>query len=172
MKHLGIILIAAAVFACSQQRTAGPTVTLHPHEEFTGDARGYTSVFLAGTIDMGKAEPWQEEAERLFADKPGSYILYNPRQAEWHPEREGEMDYQVNWELEHLERADWILMNFLPGSQSPITLLELGLHAKSGKLVVVCTPDYFRYDNVRITCHRYGVPLYSSVEAAIDAINQ
>lgn len=171
MKHFWIILIAAALCACSQQNNSSkPTVTLHPHEEFTGDVKGYTSVFLAGTIDMGKAERWQDEAERLFAEKPGSFLLYNPRQAEWHPEIEGEMDYQVNWELEHLESADWILMNFLPGSQSPITLLELGLHAKSGKLIVICTPGYFRYDNVRITCGRYGVPVYSSLETAIEAI--
>jgi len=72
--------------------------------------------------------------------------------------------------MKHLESADWILMNFLPGSQSPITLLELGLHAKSGKLIVVCTPGYFRYDNVRITCLKYGVPMYSSLETAVSAI--
>lgn len=97
-------------------------------------------------------------------------IIFNPRQKEWHPERPGEMDYQVGWELEHLEKADFILMNFLPGSQSPITLLELGLFARSGKLFVICPPEFYRYDNVRITCSRYGVPLHASLEDAIRAI--
>lgn len=129
-------------------------------------------MFLAGTIDMGTAEDWQERAAELFRQKDGSFLLYNPRQAEWHPEREGEMDYQVNWELEHLEKADYILMNFLSGSQSPVTLLEMGLHARGGKLLVVCTPGYFRYDNVRITCQRYSIPLYATLEEAIDTIRR
>ena len=80
------------------------------------------------------------------------------------------MDYQVNWELEHLEDADFILMNFLPDSKSPITLLELGLFAKSGKLYVVCTEGFYRYDNVRITCAKYGVPVYASLTEAIGGI--
>ncbi len=80
------------------------------------------------------------------------------------------MDYQVGWELGHLEKADFILMNFLPGSQSPITLLELGLFARSGKLHVVCPKEYYRYDNVRITCGRYSVPVYASLEEAVTAI--
>ena len=80
------------------------------------------------------------------------------------------MDYQVHWELEHLEKADCILMVFLPGSQSPITLLELGLHARSGKLLVVCTPGFYRYDNVRLTSSRYGVPVYGSLDEALKAL--
>ena len=80
------------------------------------------------------------------------------------------MDYQVNWELEHMEKADYILMVFLDGSSSPITLLELGLHARSGKLLVVCTPGFYRYDNVRLTCARYGVPVYGSIDEAIEAL--
>ena len=143
-----------------------PLIVLHPHEEEPADLRSYTGVFLAGTIDMGNSVDWQREAAETFARREGNYILYNPRQDEWHPEREGEMDYQVNWELEHLEKADWILMYFLPESLSPITLLEFGLYARSGKLVVVCPPEFYRYDNIRISCRRYSVPLFSSLEEA------
>ena len=102
------------------------------------------SVFLAGTIDDGAAEDWQSTVAGMLDGRETGYILFNPRQEDWHPEREGEMDYQVNWELEHMEKADFILMNFIPGSSSPITLLELGLYARSGKLLVICTPGYYR----------------------------
>ena len=155
---------------CASPGDPLPLVVLHPHETAPADTRNYTRVFLAGTIDMGNSVDWQQAAADLFARKPGNYILYNPRQDAWHPEREGEMDYQVNWELEHLEKADWILMHFLPDSQSPITLLEFGLYARSGKLVVVCPPEYYRYDNIRITCGRYAVPLYGSLEEALAVI--
>lgn len=175
MKSLKIILLSillaclALLSGCSCRKVL-PLVVLHPHEDVPTDTRGYTCVFLAGTIDMGASEDWQKTAVELFRAKHGNYLLFNPRQDEWHPEREGEMDYQVNWELEHLESADYILMNFLPGSLSPITLLELGLHARDGRLLVVCTPGYSRYDNVRITCARYSIPVFSSLEGAINAI--
>ena len=69
--------------------------------------------------------------------------------------------------LNHLESADFIVMNILGSSKSPITLLEMGLFARSGKLAVVCEPSFYRYDNVRITCAKYHVPLYSSCEQMI-----
>ena len=137
-----------------------------------GGAQSCASVvtvrFLAGTIDMGTGEDWQAEADSLFRTLPsGSYMLFNPRQEDWDASRPGEMDYQVNWELDHLEEADYIIMNFLPGSRSPITLLELGLHARSGKLLVVCPEEFYRYDNVRITCAKYGVGMCGSLEEAV-----
>lgn len=170
---LPTLLLACLVLlsGCSRRVTL-PLVVLHPHEDAPTDSRGYTRVFLAGTIDMGASEDWQKTAAELFRAKQGNYLLFNPRQDEWHPEREGEMDYQVNWELEHLESADYILMNILPGSLSPISLLELGLYAREGKLLVVCTPEYSRYDNVRITCARYSVPVFSSLEDAVNAIKE
>ena len=74
------------------------------------------------------------------------------------------MVHQVNWELEHLEKADLIIMNILGSSKSPISLLEMGIYMQSGKMHVICEPDYYRYDNVRITCKRYSVPLYHSLD--------
>lgn len=112
---------------------------------------------------------WQAEAEKFFISR-GGWAVFNPRQKEWHPERPGEMDYQVNWELSHLEQADAILMYFADGSKSPITLLELGLHARSGKLRVVCTEKFYRYDNVRITCERYGIPVFTTLQEALKNI--
>jgi hypothetical protein len=75
------------------------------------------------------------------------------------------MDYQIKWELGHLEEADMIIMYILGSSKPPISLLEMGLHAKSGKMHVICEKDFYRYDNVRITCDYYGVPLYNDLES-------
>ena len=116
----------------AERRAGSSVVIVHPHEESVEAAAsaGRTTVFLAGTIDMGSGEDWQAQADSLFAALPdGDFLLFNPRQEHWDASKPGEMDYQVNWELDHLEKADWIIMNFLPGSRSPITLLELGLHA-------------------------------------------
>ena len=51
-------------------------------------------------------------------------------------------------------------------------LLEMGLHMRSGKLHVICEPGFYRYDNVRITCNRYGVPLYHSMDEFLTQENK
>lgn len=94
LRYLAVFL-CLFLGSCSQPGER-PLVVLHPHETAPSDTRGYTSVFLAGTIDMGASEDWQKKAASLFAQKEGSYLLFNPRQAQWHPEREGEMDYDIS----------------------------------------------------------------------------
>ncbi len=126
------------------------------------DAGGYTTIFLAGTIDMGNSDDWQAGLVRTFSSNEGRYILYNPRRSTFTNTPE-EMEYQVNWELDHLEKSQIIIMNILGSSKSPVTLLEMGLFLRSGKLLVACEPDYYRYSNVSITCSRYNVPLYDSL---------
>ncbi len=155
----------AAMVSCGEKPSA--TYMLRPHEELPEDVakdRNFTTVFLAGTIDMGSGRDWQAEMKDRFSSMEGRFILFNPRQENWDASRPGEMEYQVQWELEHLEQADIIIMYILGNSKSPISLLEIGLHARSGKLHVICEEDFYRHDNVRITCHRYGVPLYSTLE--------
>lgn len=163
-----------AFSACTSVQDAGSAAfMLRPHqelpEEFSRNS-SYKTVFLAGTIDMGSGEDWQADMLDYFSALPGRYVLFNPRQEDWDASRPGEMDYQVGWELEHLEKADVILMNILPDSKSPITLLELGLFARSGKLYVSCPPEFYRYDNVRITCSRYGVPLFHSLGDLLESL--
>ena len=144
---------------------------LRPHEELPehiADDTSFTRIFLAGTIDMGNSRNWQAEIQDKFAAMNGRYILFNPRQENWDASRPGEMDYQVRWELDHLEQADIIIMYILGSSKSPISLLEMGLHAGSGKMTVICEPDFYRYDNVRITCDYYGVPLYNDLDTYLE----
>ena len=69
---------------------------IHPHEYEPMDLSGWTTVFLAGTIDNGHSEDWQQTVAAKLAGRDRHYLLYNPRQEEWHPEREGEMDFQVH----------------------------------------------------------------------------
>ena len=132
-------------------------------------------VFLAGTIDMGNSENWQEKfIQKLKEQTVGvlfrkSYHIYNPRRTDWDASyaqtfENPQFFQQVTWELDAMEKADYIIMNFLPDSKSPITLLELGLFAKSGKLFVICPDEFYRSGNVQIVCNKYNIPLYKSIE--------
>jgi Nucleoside 2-deoxyribosyltransferase like len=73
-------------------------------------------------------------------------------------------------QLNALERADVILMYFSPRSQSPITLIELGLHAKSGKVYLACPEGYWRKGNIDITADRYHVPRFETLDALLVAV--
>lgn len=129
----------------------------------------YKSIFLAGTIDMGKSVDWQKATIDWFKGKSdGKFMLFNPRRGKGLSGEMSDFEHQVNWELEHLERTDIIIMNILANSKSPITLLEMGLFMRSGKLYVICEPGFYRYDNVRLTCARYGVPLYHNLDEFLE----
>jgi nucleoside 2-deoxyribosyltransferase-like protein len=125
------------------------------------------SVFLAGSIDMGKARDWQSEVTAALSQLP--LTVFNPRRKDWDSSWEqkatnAKFKEQVEWELQRLEEADVIALYFEAGSMSPISLLELGLHARSRKLIVYCPEGFYRKGNVDVTCGRYGVPVVESVE--------
>ena len=158
----GILLLTAV----PASRSWAQVVMLHPHEIIanSADTLHAKKVFLAGTIDMGNSSDWQSKVAERFEAVGGKWLLFNPRQKHWDASKTGEIDYQVNWELEHLEASDLIIMNILETSKSPISLLEMGLFARSGKMYVVCPRGFYRYDNVRITCKHYGIALYDTLD--------
>ena len=132
------------------------------------------SVFLAGSIEMGSAEDWQVKVEDTFKNL-GEITFYNPRRDDWNSawtqtEATKEFNGQVNWELNHLEKADIIFMYFDPNTKSPISLLELGLYASKGNLIVCCPEGFWRKGNVDIVCNRYRIPMYDNLESAIGAL--
>jgi hypothetical protein len=127
-------------------------------------------VFLAGSIEMGLAENWQDKLIRKmkFEFFPKTIVL-NSRRDDW--DSSWKQDYndpkfyeQVNWELDMLDMCDIIVMYFDPATKSPVSLLELGLHAKSGKLLVVCPDGFWKKGNVEIVCRRHGIPMYTNMD--------
>jgi len=125
-------------------------------------------VFLAGSIEMGKAEDWQSKVENYF-EEFDEYTILNPRRDDWDSTWEQKFEspnfyQQVNWELNGLERADKIILYLSPNTKSPISLLELGLYASSGKVLVCCPIGFWRKGNVDIVCERYNIPIYEHLE--------
>lgn len=122
-------------------------------------------VFLAGTIDSGDSEDWQDEICRYFEEKDDSKVaitIYNPRREEWPDDGSNEVKRQIRWEHNKMDNADLIVMNILPDSKSPISLMEIGMYSKDNKLHVFCQPDFYRFDNVEMVCKKYGIPLHKT----------
>ena len=53
---------------------------------------------------------------------------------------------------------------------SPISLLELGLYATTGKLRLICPEGFWRKGNVDIVAYRNQIPQYLTVTDAINDI--
>jgi len=131
-------------------------------------------VFLAGSIEMGAAEPWQARVENALSPLGGT--LLNPRRDDWDaswvqsianpPFRE-----QVEWELSGLRSADIVGIYFDPATKSPITLLELGLMATRAGTVLVCCPNgFWRRGNVEIVCATYHLELFDHLDSFVVAL--
>lgn len=124
---------------------------------------GY-KVYLAGAIDMGEADNWQERVIARLKNID-NLVLVNPRRAHFTSDTELE---QIAWELDAMEAADLIMLWLPAASKAPISLLELGLYARSGKLRVGAEIGFYRMMNVALTASRYGVPLCYKLEELID----
>lgn len=124
-------------------------------------------VFLAGSIEMGAAEDWQNKLTHMLVSKSGTIL--NPRRDNWNATWVQSADnpqfrQQVEWELKAQELADFNVMYFSPGTTSPITFLELGLFAHKAPNIVVCCPNgFWRKGNVDIVCKHYGIPQVDSI---------
>ncbi|MDG2529392.1 nucleoside 2-deoxyribosyltransferase domain-containing protein [Caulobacter endophyticus] len=162
------LLTAAIALSTATAALAAPTVVTSP--EALPAAHDKPRVFLGGSIDMGKAVDWQAQIIAALSDQ--DVVILNPRRPDWNPAwkpvaQEPEFRRQVEWELAALESADVIVLYLTPGSQAPISLLEMGLHARTGKLVVLCPEGFWRKGNVDITAERYGVKQVETLDALI-----
>ena len=131
------------------------------------------TVFLAGSIEMGNAFKYQDIAAATLLSK--GYIVLNPRRDDWDSSWVQSIDNpqfkeQVTWELLGLEMSDIIVMFFDPNTKSPISLLELGLFARSGKLKVVCEDGFWRKGNVDIVCEKYNVPIFENLDELLKSL--
>merc|ERR1712038_1735632 len=112
---------------------------------------------------MGIASDWQQQfteafqssaststrTEAIINDEQSSLLILNPRREAWDSSWEQSIDNpqfrnQVEWELDALESSDVIVMYLVPDTKSPISLLELGLFAKSGKMICCCPDGFWR----------------------------
>lgn len=140
--------------------------------EYPCYSKDMKTIFLAGSIEMGKAEDWQTE----LTNHLDNVVIFNPRRDDWDSTwlqsvKDHQFFSQVNWELDHLEKADVIAMYFAPGTQSPISLMELGILTRRPKSVIVYCPEgFWRKGNVDVVCLRHGIPVYEDKEAFFDAV--
>jgi hypothetical protein len=136
-------------------------------------------IFLAGSIDMGRAVNWQTTIENALQDY--RVTILNPRRDDFDAKLVQDINNppfrdQVDWELDAIAASDFILFYFDPKGQAPITLMELGITAEryrqgDGPLPYVCCPQgYWRKGNVDIVCDRYGIKQAPDLNGLIELL--
>ncbi len=128
------------------------------------------TIFLCGSISNGEAIDWQKIFAHAMKDE--DVTLLNPRRKDWDPtwkpvKENPKFSQQVNWELDGLDDADLIVVYFDKDTESPISLMEIGLYANSGKLVICCPTGFFRKGNVDIVAERKNIPQVDTLEELI-----
>lgn len=154
-------------------QTSTATIIKSPNDFPKDDSR--LKIFLGGTIEMGNSVDWQAQLTSELENQ--HIILLNPRRDDWNKEwkqvsSDTNFHQQVSWELTALEYADIIVMYFAPNSQSPISLLEFGLYAKTNKLLVVCPEGFWRKGNVDIVSERYNIKKFNTLKELTDALKK
>lgn len=136
-------------------------------------------IFLAGTIDMGISIDWQQKIIDCFQnmETKKELIFLNPRRKNWDSSwvqtvENEQFNGQVTWELDALEQSDLIVMFLEAHSKSPISMLELGLFAESGKIIVCCEEGFWRKGNIDIVCQRKNIPTFKTFDALIDYLKR
>ena len=129
-------------------------------------------VFLAGSIEMGKAVDWQKDVVEKMSSFKGT--LLNPRRTDWDSSwvqsvENTEFKRQVNWELDGLEASDYILFHIDPKTLSPITFGEFCAFYKKGNIIISCPKGWWRRGNIEVMCDRAGIKLFDNLS---DAINE
>ncbi len=136
-------------------------------------------IFLAGSIENGEAEPWQQEViDRLNISgfDQNRTIVLNPRRKDWDTSWEQTMSNptfreQVEWELCGIDDADLVLFYFDPDTKSPISLMELGTMVDKKSSCIVCCPEgYWKKGNVDILCEMNGIYLFHTKDEFLDYI--
>lgn len=141
-------------------------ITVAP-EPFSSDD-DMLSVYLAGAIDMGAAVDWQAYVIKRLSDTP--IRILNPRRDT--PFTPDMLDEQIRWELDAMDRADWILMWFPKDSKAPVALFESGLFwADETKFIVGAEQGFYRRRNLELTANHIMRPLYASIEELLTVLH-
>ncbi|ROW05252.1 hypothetical protein VSDG_00290 [Cytospora chrysosperma] len=156
--------------------------TITPNDKDQTPRYPTTSIFLAGTTEFAT---WRGTflavLEGLYlageANPPPypSTTVYDPFQPNWTGDwredlGDGRFRAQVEWELERQDGAAVVAFFLDERSRSPVSLLELGLCARSGKAVVGCERGYWKRGNVQAVCQRYGVPMADDLNGLVTLV--
>lgn len=150
-----------------------------PHFENSSEYEGKT-VFLGGSIEMGKAKDWQKDVQDSFRKKKVTF--FNPRRDDWDSSwsqtiEDDNFRGQVMWELDHLLKSDIVVFFIQGDTKSPISLMEIGLLSlahqnKQMNMIICCEDGFFRRGNIEVVAYKFDIPLVATLDELKDELKK
>lgn len=125
------------------------------------------SIFLAGSMPTHGTANWRKQVEEVAGNH---YQLFDPTHPNHDQLNDADMLKHIQWEWKGLKMADKILFNFLPNAKSPISLIELGMSISSGKAIVVCPKEFYKWQYIDALCKETSTPIFSTLDEALNTI--
>lgn len=103
------------------------------------------SVFLACSLCKVNGRDWRQSMASALSSQ--AITIFDPSRPDWDASWPQDISFaplreQIEWELDKQEAADIVAVYFGPEGQAPISMLELGLAVRSGKVIVACSEHY------------------------------
>lgn len=138
-------------------------------------------IFLGGSIDDIPDSPnmchWREGTTEVIKrawfdveDNKDNITIYSPRREDdiWAIEMENE---QATWDMSMLSMVDYIILNFIGDTLSPISLLELGIFVNDSRLYLSVDSSYKRKQIVELYNTYYGCnKVFDNISDSVYAI--
>ncbi|KAK4466865.1 hypothetical protein QBC42DRAFT_258200 [Cladorrhinum samala] len=123
---------------------------------------GKKSIFLAGTTTPTDGPDWRDILISAISHLP--VTVFEPTRSDWDSTWEEDIKCpkfreQVEWELDMQERSDVVVIYFGPNTKAPISLLELGLVARSGKAIIGYHKQYEKRGNLQVVALKFGIKI-------------
>ena len=133
------------------------------------------SVILFGNIDKRTGVDWRDELASALSNLP--IEILNPDRKDWDSTWVEDISFpkfkeQVEWEMSYAQIADIIVFHFAPDTLAPVSLLELGMYANTGKVIVCCHPEFKKRGNVQIVCLKYNILLLEGLNELINEVKR
>jgi|SRR5208282_2120376 len=130
------------------------------------------SIFTAGSIDQGKARPWDEEI--IEALKDFDVQILSPRRLDWDDSwtqeaSDPQFREQVTWEWKALAAADMLICVFTAKSKAPISFYEWGRFSTTKKDALVCVEKgFYRTGNLDLYAEFDQIPVYHDLKEMLE----
>ncbi|MFT6981845.1 MAG: hypothetical protein ACJAUD_000612 [Crocinitomicaceae bacterium] len=122
-------------------------------------------VFLAGSVATDSDNNWRHDIINKWGDEYHFFDPVNPNHANLNDK---DMRAHIKWELDALKSSDYIFLNLLPTSTSPISLVEMGLYVSTKKLIVICPTEFYKWRYIDVLCKEYNTPIFQDFGEALN----
>lgn len=123
------------------------------------------SIFLGGTASDTGEPDWREALNKGLADQ--AVTIFDPKRDDWDATwREDFSDTrwadQIQWELDMQDTADIIVVLFHGVTAAPVSLAEMGMASRTGKLIACALDGYCKKGYVEAVCRKFKAPFVRS----------